>query len=177
MRKKVIVNDRMQRGYVYWRTEPAGRNFAPGFTPDLTPKEMLRLGVFGGKYMTDCREEFPRSWFARRQAVRRAARRAPELFRRERVAVARRVAPQRLDPHAGSARVVSVVLPLLHGPAEPPTTPGRFDAGVRSPDTWRRFGSTANRAISNAGGGSGRPSFTGRTTAERSRKGVTCVCS
>ena len=65
MRKKVIVTDRMQRGYVYWRTEPAGRNFAPGFTPDLTPKEMLRLGVFGGKYMTDCREEFPRSWFAR----------------------------------------------------------------------------------------------------------------
>ena len=59
MRKKVIVNDRMQRGYVYWRTEPVGRNFAPGFTPDLTPKEMLRLGVFGGKYMTDCQEEFP----------------------------------------------------------------------------------------------------------------------
>ena len=39
----------MQRGYVYWRTEPVGRNFAPGFTPDLTPKEMLRLGIFGGK--------------------------------------------------------------------------------------------------------------------------------
>ena len=63
--KKVIITDRMQRGYVYWRTEPVGRNFAPGFTPDLTPKEMLRLGIFGGKYMTDCQEEFPRSWFAR----------------------------------------------------------------------------------------------------------------
>ena len=56
MPKKVIVNDRMQRGYVYWRTEPVGRNFAAGSTPDLTPKEMLRLGVFGGKYMTDCRQ-------------------------------------------------------------------------------------------------------------------------
>jgi len=65
MKKKVIVHDRMQDGYVYWRAEPVGRNFAPGFTPDLTPKEMLRLGVFGGKYMTDCQEEFPRSWFAR----------------------------------------------------------------------------------------------------------------
>jgi len=65
MKKRVIVTDRMQRGYVYWRTEPVGRNFAPGFTPDLTPKEMLRLGIFGGKYMTDCREEFPGSWFAR----------------------------------------------------------------------------------------------------------------
>ena len=24
----VVVNDRMQRGYVYYRTEPTGRNFA-----------------------------------------------------------------------------------------------------------------------------------------------------
>ncbi len=64
MKKKVIVNDRVQRGHVYYRTEPIGRNFAPGFTPQLTPKQMLRLGVFGGKYMTDCREEFPADWFA-----------------------------------------------------------------------------------------------------------------
>jgi hypothetical protein len=65
VRKKVIVNDKMQRGYVYYRTEPVGRNFAPIFTPDLTPAQMLRLGVFGGKYMTDCRREFPKSWFVR----------------------------------------------------------------------------------------------------------------
>jgi hypothetical protein len=64
MRRKIVVNDRMQKGYVYYRTEPAGRNFAPGFTPQLTPKQMLALGVFGGKYMTDCRGEFPASWFA-----------------------------------------------------------------------------------------------------------------
>jgi hypothetical protein len=62
---KVVVNDRMQRGYVYYRTEPSGRNFAPEFTPELTPKQMLQLGVFGGKYMTDCRREFPASWFVR----------------------------------------------------------------------------------------------------------------
>jgi len=63
VKKRVVVNDRMQQGYTYFLTEPAGKNFAPGFTPDLTPAEMLRLGVFGGKYMTDCREEFPRRWF------------------------------------------------------------------------------------------------------------------
>ena len=64
MRLRVIVNDRMQKGYVYDRTEPVGRNFTAGFEPQLTPKQMLRLGVFGGKYMTDCRDEFPASWFA-----------------------------------------------------------------------------------------------------------------
>ena len=64
-RTRVVVNDRMQQGYVYFRTEPMGRHFAPGFEPELTPKEMLRLGVFGGRYMTDCRAEFPASWFAR----------------------------------------------------------------------------------------------------------------
>lgn len=62
---KVVVNDRMQHGYAYWLSEPTGRNFAPGFNPKLTPKQMLKLGVFGGKYMTDCRDEFPTSWFAR----------------------------------------------------------------------------------------------------------------
>ena len=63
MKRKVAVNDLMQRGYVYHRTEPVGRNFASGFSPELTPKQMLRAGVFGGKYMTDCRGEFPSSWF------------------------------------------------------------------------------------------------------------------
>jgi hypothetical protein len=59
----VVVNDRMQSSYSYLLTEPMGRNFDPEFRPDLTPKEMLALGVFGGKYMTDCRREFPASWF------------------------------------------------------------------------------------------------------------------
>ena len=64
MKKRVVVTDRMQRGYVYYRTEPAGRNFDPEFKPDLTPQEMLKAGVFGGRYMTDCRDEFPAAWFS-----------------------------------------------------------------------------------------------------------------
>lgn len=63
--KRVIVNDKMQKGYEYWLTERMGRNFAPLFKPDLTPRKMLELGVFGGKYMTDCRDEFPPAWFAK----------------------------------------------------------------------------------------------------------------
>jgi hypothetical protein len=63
--KRVVVNDLMQKGYSYFLTQPAGRNFDEGFEPELTPAEMLELGVFGGKYMTDCRKEFPASWFRR----------------------------------------------------------------------------------------------------------------
>ena len=63
--RRVVVRDKMQNGYTYDRTEPIGRNFDEGFEPQLTPAQMLSLGVFGGKYMTDCRAEFPRSWFAR----------------------------------------------------------------------------------------------------------------
>jgi len=64
-KKKVVVNDLMQSDYTYYLTEPAGRKFDPSFTPELKPKEMLSLGVFGGKYMTDCTDEFPKSWFTR----------------------------------------------------------------------------------------------------------------
>ena len=61
----VIVNDRMQKKFRYFRTEPVGKNFDPAFKPELTPKQMLALGVFGGKYMTDCRKEFPADWFTK----------------------------------------------------------------------------------------------------------------
>jgi hypothetical protein len=63
--RSVTVRDKMQRGYRYQLTAPVGRSFDPEFKPELTPKDMLKLGVFAGKYMTDTRREFPRSWFAR----------------------------------------------------------------------------------------------------------------
>lgn len=63
MVKTVIVNDMMQSDYKYTLSEPAGKNFSLDFSPELTPAQMLKLGVFGGKYMTDCRDEFPKSWF------------------------------------------------------------------------------------------------------------------
>ena len=61
--KLVLVNDLMQTDYRYELTAPIGRQFDPEFLPELTPKQMLALGVFGGKYMTDCQGEFPQSWW------------------------------------------------------------------------------------------------------------------
>jgi len=64
MRKKTVrVNDKMQRGYSYKLTESPGKNFHTGFKPELSPKQMLAIGVFGGKYMTDTKKEFPADWF------------------------------------------------------------------------------------------------------------------
>ncbi len=63
MAEEVVVDDRMQHGYRYLRTVPMGEGFDPAFAPELTPAEMLALGVFCGKYMTDCRGEFPTAWF------------------------------------------------------------------------------------------------------------------
>lgn len=65
MAKAVTVNDKMQKGYRYILAAPMGKNFDPEFTPDLTPKQMLHLGVFCGKYMRDCTKEFPKDWFVR----------------------------------------------------------------------------------------------------------------
>lgn len=60
----IVVNDLMQQGYSYELVAPMGEDFDDEFSPELTPKEMLSLGVFGGKYMTDCKGEFPKDWFA-----------------------------------------------------------------------------------------------------------------
>ena len=62
---KLVVDDLMQTGYRYERSEPPGENVRDDFVPQLTPPQLLALGVFGGRYMTDCAAEFPDDWFAR----------------------------------------------------------------------------------------------------------------
>ena len=61
-KKKILVKDTFQN-YTYYLTEPIGKNFDTDFKPQLTPKEMLELGVFGGLYMSDKPKEFPKNWF------------------------------------------------------------------------------------------------------------------
>lgn len=63
--KEIKVNDKMQKGYSYKRTKPKGdwKEEYPDFKPDLTPNQMLSLGVFEGKYLNDCKKEFPSDLF------------------------------------------------------------------------------------------------------------------
>jgi hypothetical protein len=60
---KIIVNDKMQHNYSYILDETPGKNFHAEFQPFFSPAEMLRLGVFEGKYLNDCLLEFPAEWF------------------------------------------------------------------------------------------------------------------
>ncbi len=59
----MIVNDKMQQGYEYTLSEEPGKNFAPDFKPELSPMQILELGVFEGHYLNDCQAEFPSDWF------------------------------------------------------------------------------------------------------------------
>ena len=60
---QISISDRMQTGYSYALSAPMGLDFAENFTPYYSPKEMLQMGVFEGKYCNDCTDEFPPDWF------------------------------------------------------------------------------------------------------------------
>lgn len=62
MAKEIYVNDSLQ-SYIYQLDEPVGKNFDLEFKPELTPQEMLELGVFGGHYFQGEQAEFPKEWF------------------------------------------------------------------------------------------------------------------
>jgi hypothetical protein len=61
--KVIVVNDKMQSNYRYELVAPTGRNFGDEFKPHFSPKEMLEMGIFEGKYCNDCRAEYPEDWF------------------------------------------------------------------------------------------------------------------
>ncbi len=61
--KKVTLHSALQPSYTYICTEPVGKNFAKDFKPQLTPQEMLELGIFGGAYFEEITDEFPKSWW------------------------------------------------------------------------------------------------------------------
>ena len=60
--RNISVSDSMQQ-YSYTCSEPMGKNFSSNFRPQLTPQEMLELGVFGGHYFQGEHDEFPAEWF------------------------------------------------------------------------------------------------------------------
>ncbi len=62
MKKRILIKDKLQKGS-YFLTERIGKNFDKEFKPELTPKEMLQLGVFGGRYFDGYIDEYPKSWF------------------------------------------------------------------------------------------------------------------
>jgi len=59
--RSVTVSDDLQ-SYRYEISEPEGKNFDPEFKPELTPKEMLALGIFEGNYTGYDYKEFPSDW-------------------------------------------------------------------------------------------------------------------
>ena len=133
----VVVNDKMQQGYWYNLTAPVGRDFDPEFRSDLTPAQMLELGVFGRKYMTDTQGEFPAEWFERAETLPGAAGLFAQILPGRREPATRRLAREGLDR---SSWFVPMVLPLSHGTA---------DAGGRlAPDRPLEGDPAAHRADS-----------------------------
>ncbi|GAA6207125.1 hypothetical protein NBRC116601_04180 [Cognatishimia sp. WU-CL00825] len=67
----VLVNDKMQRSYRYECTAAIGAISDPDFQPHVSPAEMLAMGVFEGKYLNDCTQEFPSAWFTNAKLAER----------------------------------------------------------------------------------------------------------
>jgi hypothetical protein len=68
---EIIVNDKMQTGYRYTLSAVLGVQFAVDFNPHYSPRQMLEMGVFEGRYLNDCADEFPTEWFQNAKTSRR----------------------------------------------------------------------------------------------------------
>ena len=154
------------------RPDRAGRAATSTRTsgPSSRRQQMLELGVFGGKYMTDCARRVPRRLVREREALPRAARPGAELLRRERLAAARRCGARRAGstPTIRAAGSSGTAATTWAGAA--PTTSGR--SAVAGHPAARRAGRrrTAAAATWTAAAGSGRRCCTGRTTRGRFEK-------
>lgn len=62
--KEILVNEDYQTGYRYILVAPTGKKYHPDFKPQLTPAQMLKLGIFGGTYFSKQPNEFPAEWFS-----------------------------------------------------------------------------------------------------------------
>ena len=162
------VNDLMQKGYVYYRTKPMGRAFAAAFKPELTPKQMLEFGVFGGKYMTDCTKEFPASWFKKANLCRERHESSLNFFR---VNASQPLSVWREkgwiyheDPRGWFQWYCRGT--MLAGAAR--MTNGRSDDGALSADMSRRLKRIAGPATGRAAHGNGRLCSIGHTIRVRS---------
>lgn len=69
--KLIQVKDKFQE-YRYVLSAPEGKNFDPEFKPELTPAEMLKMGVFGGEYFADQPSDLPKAWFKNVKLSQRA---------------------------------------------------------------------------------------------------------
>jgi hypothetical protein len=168
-RKTVTVNDKMQKRYRYALTAPVGRGFDPEFRPDLTPAQMLQLGVFCGKYMTDCAKEFPASWFTRAKLAAKHRDRSLNFFgvdASQPLSVWRKkgwIYPD--DPRGWLQWYCRYYM----GGAFRLRTRARSSAGKPCADTSAKWSGTASRATSPAGHGNVKRCCIGPTTAARSK--------
>lgn len=62
-KQPIRVHTPLQRAYTYMLIAKEGKEFDPEFTPDLTPQQMLTLGVFSGNYFEGETREYPKEWF------------------------------------------------------------------------------------------------------------------